>query len=233
MSKYFLHIDEPCSQNWNEMAPAENGKFCNSCNKSVFDFTTASDGEIARYMDKHTDEELICGRFRESQLDKWLHIAETKRTNPALYKLLMSTALITAGQSLYAQAKVKQEHAPQALTDSARKKVINYGEYTDVECAPKLSGHVPDVFVSAEQHTSKVIIMGGIRSLSGNNEPMLVVDGRPRPLSELSKISPDKIKSTSILKNATAVALYGTNAIHGVIIVETKYSKKEKKKLFR
>lgn len=227
MNKYFLHINEPCSQNWNEMAPAENGRFCSGCNKSVLDFTTASDSEIARYMDKHKEEELICGRFRESQLNKWLHIAEAKRTNPALYKLLMSAMLITAGQSLYAQAEVKQQPVPQSLADSAQKKIINYGEYSDEDCKPKLKIATTSTGVFEDSKRR----IGQVRSISGEAPPMLIIDGRPEPLSFLSGIAPEKIKSQAILKGATAVAVYGPDAVNGVIVIETKYSKEEKKKL--
>ncbi len=66
----------------------------------------------------------------------------------------------------------------------------------------------------------------GIRSLTGNNQPMLVVDGAPTPLGYLSSIPPDDIVSTDILKSAASAALYGPDAVNGVIIVTTRRGSK-------
>jgi len=52
MDPYFLHIDEPCHEDWSEMTPVEQGRFCASCKKTVFDFTTASDNEITSHLKK-------------------------------------------------------------------------------------------------------------------------------------------------------------------------------------
>jgi TonB-linked SusC/RagA family outer membrane protein len=62
----------------------------------------------------------------------------------------------------------------------------------------------------------------GIRSLTGNNQPMLVVDGAPTPLGYLSSIPPDDVQDLTILKSAASAAIYGPDAVNGVIIVTTK-----------
>src|SRR5205085_9911683 len=62
----------------------------------------------------------------------------------------------------------------------------------------------------------------GIRSLTGNNQPMLVVDGAPTPLGYLSSIPPDDIQDLTVLKSAASAAIYGPDAVNGVIIVTTK-----------
>tara|TARA_R110000868_G_scaffold720_6_gene5294 strand:+ start:7928 stop:11008 length:3081 start_codon:yes stop_codon:yes gene_type:complete len=71
-------------------------------------------------------------------------------------------------------------------------------------------------------------IRGGA-SLSGNNNPLIVIDGVPidntNPAgvsNPLSLINPNDIESFSVLKDASATAIYGSRASNGVIIITTK-----------
>ncbi|RYY36640.1 MAG: SusC/RagA family TonB-linked outer membrane protein [Sphingobacteriaceae bacterium] len=66
------------------------------------------------------------------------------------------------------------------------------------------------------------INLRGIRSLTGNNNPLLLIDGVPSQLSFLSTINPNDIESSSILKGASAAAVYGPDARNGVIVITTK-----------
>jgi TonB-linked outer membrane protein, SusC/RagA family len=62
----------------------------------------------------------------------------------------------------------------------------------------------------------------GIRSLTGNNQPMFVLDGAPVSLNFLSSVAPEDIQDVTILKSAASAALYGPDAVNGVILVTTK-----------
>ncbi len=71
-------------------------------------------------------------------------------------------------------------------------------------------------------------IRGG-SSLSGNNSPLIVIDGVPLDNggiagvgNPLSLINPNDIESFSILKDASATAIYGSRASNGVLIITTK-----------
>ncbi len=66
------------------------------------------------------------------------------------------------------------------------------------------------------------INLRGIRSLTGNNNPLLLLDGVQTPLSYLSSINPQDIKDVDILKGAASAAIYGPDARNGVIVVTTK-----------
>lgn len=68
MQKLNLSIPKPCHENWDKMLPDEKGKFCQSCAKTVFDFTKSSTDEIASIFEKNKAEK-ICGRFRTAQLE--------------------------------------------------------------------------------------------------------------------------------------------------------------------
>ncbi|WP_081643079.1 SusC/RagA family TonB-linked outer membrane protein [Sphingobacterium paucimobilis] len=62
----------------------------------------------------------------------------------------------------------------------------------------------------------------GIRSLTGKNNPLLVVDGIPMDLNYMSSINPNDISNVSVLKGSSSAAIYGPDARNGVIVVTTK-----------
>ncbi len=66
------------------------------------------------------------------------------------------------------------------------------------------------------------INLRGIRSLTGNNQPLLVVDGIPTPIGFISSLNPNDVQDVNILKGASAAALYGPDGVNGVIIVRTR-----------
>jgi len=108
-----------------------------------------------------------------------------------------------------------------------------------------LQGRVAGVNVStssAGASSSSRVIIRGASSLSGDNQPLYVIDGIPMVNTtkatvgsedghfgdggdDISGISPDDIESVSILKGAAAAALYGSLASNGVIMITTKNAK--------
>jgi TonB-linked SusC/RagA family outer membrane protein len=66
------------------------------------------------------------------------------------------------------------------------------------------------------------ITLRGIRSLTGNNEPMLILDGVPVALTYINSINPNDIASVDILKSASATAIYGPEGVNGAIVVTTR-----------
>lgn len=85
-----------------------------------------------------------------------------------------------------------------------------------------LQGKTPGVRItqnSGRPGSSVSVNIRGIGSF-GNNEPLYVVDGFP--LQDISFLNPNNIKSISILKDASAAAIYGVRANAGVVIIETK-----------
>ena len=75
--KIQISIPEPCHENWLEMKPVHKDRFCNSCQKNVFDFTNSSDREIAAAFEKDKN---VCGRFQNSQLQRDLIIPQQKNS---------------------------------------------------------------------------------------------------------------------------------------------------------
>ncbi len=83
----------------------------------------------------------------------------------------------------------------------------------------------PDVkFTSSTYNvTSKngMFNIRGISTITGNQNPLIVLDGYPTELS-LSDINPNEIGSVTILKDAAAAAIYGVRAANGVIVIQRK-----------
>lgn len=81
---------------------------------------------------------------------------------------------------------------------------------------------------------SRIRIRGGA-SLNASNDPLLVIDGVPvdgngvaGSANLLNSINPNDIESISVLKDASATALYGSRASNGVLIITTKKGAKGK-----
>ena len=91
-----------------------------------------------------------------------------------------------------------------------------------------LVGQTPGVVVTTSggpEGSGTIRIRGG-SSLNASNDPLIVVDGVPLSNdgvqgmgNSLSMIAPDNIESMTILKDASATAIYGSRASNGVIII--------------
>lgn len=66
----------------------------------------------------------------------------------------------------------------------------------------------------------------GLGSISGNSEPLVLVDGVEFKLND---VDPATVKDVSVLKDASASAIYGSRAAHGVILITTKEGSKDQK----
>lgn len=92
------------------------------------------------------------------------------------------------------------------------------------EISKALAGEVAGVQVingSGQPGTNATIRIRGVGSLNGSSAPLYVVDGITYD-GDISSIDPGDIASTTILKDATATALYGSRGANGVIIITTK-----------
>jgi TonB-linked SusC/RagA family outer membrane protein len=115
-----------------------------------------------------------------------------------------------------------------------------------------LSGKAAGVQVvsSSTPTGSNRVIIRGVTSISGNNNPLYVIDGIPLDNSggdatisnwaggeqteqidlgdPLAQLNPDDVESMEVLKGASASALYGSRAANGVIIITTKKGSRQK-----
>ncbi|MEI6677701.1 MAG: SusC/RagA family TonB-linked outer membrane protein [Mariniphaga sp.] len=129
----------------------------------------------------------------------------------------------------YSVGEVKGE----ILTETPQNNVLN-----------ALQGKVSGVRISQMNGTvgaSVNIIIRGAKSLSNDNQPLFVIDGVPVSNTStnlylgadmgnaISDLNPDDVESVSVLKGASAAALYGSRAGNGVILITTRSGVKGKK----
>jgi TonB-linked SusC/RagA family outer membrane protein len=118
-------------------------------------------------------------------------------------------------------------------------KVSNIGEALQGR-----AGNVDITMASGDPGAGMSIRIRGTASISGSNEPLIVVDGVPYEIqldndfdfsgvtqeqfSGLLNITPEDILSIQVLKDASATAVWGSRGSNGVILIETKRGKKGK-----
>lgn len=99
-----LHIPQPCHENWTNMTPKEQGRFCGSCSKIVVDFSVMTDRQMLEYFSNYSGN--TCGRFTHDQLNRVVDNKVRKPSNWFKYMLgAMLPALLVAGKS-YGQGAV-------------------------------------------------------------------------------------------------------------------------------
>lgn len=138
----------------------------------------------------------------------------------------------------YAAAKVSAEEISGARTTNV---------------ASALAGKVAGVQVqatSSDPGAATNIVIRGFSSISGNNQPLYIIDGVPlqtttdygnstmrrdeksNALGGIANLSAQDIESMTVLKGAAATAIYGSRAANGVIVITTKQGAKGEKRNF-
>jgi len=134
------------------------------------------------------------------------------------------TNVIVTAQGIRRQPK-ELGYATARLSNSE----VTQGKVLNV--ANGLTGKVSGLQISTVNNgvnpTTRVTLRGN-RSILGNNQALLVLDDMPVSLGYLNSINPNDIDNITVLKGASASALYGSQASNGVLIVTTKRGTKGK-----
>ncbi|WP_183578411.1 SusC/RagA family TonB-linked outer membrane protein [Mucilaginibacter sp. X5P1] len=160
-------------------------------------------------------------------------------------KLLPSSNSLDAVVVTALGIKKEEKRIGYSITQVSGEEVSTTREPTFVNAlAGKVAGLVVQSPPNGDGGSSRVILRG-YSSFSGSNQPLYVIDGVPinsntrentddqskvyggsDPGDGLNSINPDDIETISILKGASAAALYGGGAQAGVILITTKKGKK-------
>ncbi len=91
--------------------------------------------------------------------------------------------------------------------------------------AQALSGKVAGLSIvntGAGINASPRIILRGLRSITGNNQALIVVDGVAVPSSIINTLNPNDIDRIDILKGGQSATLFGSEGVNGAIVITTK-----------
>ena len=101
-----LRIEKPCTECWSSMINNDLGKYCPVCKTDVLDFRDLKDNEILDIL-KQTKGK-VCGRFRQSQLNRPLIFNDKKEAprSPRFAKMLVAVALLYSSTNSSAQERV-------------------------------------------------------------------------------------------------------------------------------
>ncbi|HYM95308.1 MAG TPA: TonB-dependent receptor plug domain-containing protein, partial [Chitinophagaceae bacterium] len=97
--------------------------------------------------------------------------------------------------------------------------------------AQSLSGKVAGLTiynVNNSVNNDTRIVLRGDRSITGNNEALIVLNEVPVPSDVLNFLNPNDIEDVTVLKGGQAATLYGSDGVNGVLVITTKKSVKNK-----
>lgn len=102
---------------------------------------------------------------------------------------------------------------------------ISSNEISNSSSAHVLQGRVAGVQISqtsGEPGNASSVRIRGSASMMGNNNPLVVIDGVAMEYNDLTKLNPNDIDGITVLKDASAAAIYGSRGANGVIVVTSK-----------
>lgn len=147
-TKHKITIPKPCHEDWNKMTPDETGRFCNSCSKSVVDFTQMLPDEIQDFFIKNEGQK-VCGRFHNKQLDSIvIQIPNQVLFSQIHYhKIFLLALFIAMGTTLFS---CKQENGDkqkidkiEVVEDTLKMNSITVGIRLPLKTDPNDTTHIP------------------------------------------------------------------------------------------
>ena len=137
----------------------------------------------------------------------------------AVAMLMVATVLMSAAQALAPSDSIARALSPDVVTadQMGQKQVTNPLE--------AIQGRVAGVTIQKSNNGAaamNAVRVRGTTSVTGGNDPLIIIDGVFGDLSTLSSIYPSDIESFTVLKDASETAQFGSRGASGVIEVTTK-----------
>lgn len=185
-----IKVPKPCHENWHNMTPKEQGRFCGSCQKVVVDFTVMSDKEMLDHISKAAGQS-VCGRFANDQLNRKVEAPANKRKFSLAYvwNLLLATVLFfescndtTTGKVVCEKPAVQKGEIEEHTVGM----VLTAEDTTELKLPAEIKGKVFNKETSLPVAGAEVRIAGsrqktitdshGIFSLLGDNTNAVTLD---------------------------------------------------------
>jgi hypothetical protein len=158
ISSIQINIPKPCNQEWNEMAPTGEGRFCLHCQKNVIDFTSYSDSALYDFFSKN-DRHKVCGRFLLTQVNRSVHVPYQPQSK--LYRIAIVLGLTLMFTQVPAQAKLKPPFTVQ---------IAQTTEFTGIEGQVLDNNQKPIVQAVVQAIAGNIVKGGAVTDINGNYE---------------------------------------------------------------
>lgn len=140
--------------------------------------------------------------------------------NHTLHIVLKSEAQQLSDVVVVGYGHQKKESVVGAISQVSNRELLNSpAANVSQALSGKVTGLVTTQTSGAPGADDMKLYIRGRASFAGDNQPLIMVDGVER---EFSQIAPDDIESISVLKDASATAVYGVRGANGVILITTK-----------
>lgn len=91
----------------------------------------------------------------------------------------------------------------------------------ETDVLSRIEGMVAGINKRYDKEDDSKIVIRGITTVNGEQDPLYVVDGMPYE-GDLASINPSEVQNITVLKDAAASSIYGARAANGVIVISTK-----------
>jgi hypothetical protein len=261
MKKFQLSVPKPCHENWEAMTPEARGRFCAACQKTVIDFSTMSDSQIAAFFKKPVDS--VCGHFSQSQLNRVIEVPK-KRLPWVRYFFTIALPAFLFSLKAGAQGEVKlrgrialkvqpdkkdtctKPAEKQQLSDRVQGRVVNENgdplqnatvtvEGTNVATSTNQDGSFELSYPSIESQLLIISYVGyeskKIAAKDSNLKPILMVGALSGEIVVVGRIKPKKVKTIPLVETKKSDTSYSSFAVYPNPVISNTMIKIEPKKL--
>lgn len=142
-TSYSIALPKPCNEDWDKMAPADRGRHCAACSKTVVDFSLMTDSQIVDVLRKAKGN-TPCGHFATNQLDRVLTDTRYKPSFiSTISKRIAATVLLLQSVSVASLAQQVRVKAASAYNQNAGKNAAKHivrGRVIDVVSGKPMPG---------------------------------------------------------------------------------------------
>lgn len=160
-----------------------------------------------------------------------LQSKEVKITNQQIFNIVLEDEVIGVDEVVVvAYGTSKRSSFAGSASVVPEEKLKRIKASNPVQALQGMSSGVQVINNNGQPGSNPTVVIRGIGSMNASVEPLYVVDGVPYG-GYINAISQSDIESITVLKDASASALYGSRAANGVIIITTKKGKSDEGKI--
>ncbi|TFF33616.1 hypothetical protein [Mucilaginibacter psychrotolerans] len=162
-----ISIPTPCHEDWQQMTPVAQGRHCQSCCKTVIDFTEMTSQEIISYF---ASQKNVCGKIAKSQLAAVNYQLELQNQGHFSWKRVIAAVWFSTLLSIGANAQSKT-HKPGPLSNTSPKShlrsdkskvTLEARSIKKLETTPALIGDAVLTDTMPQHPTEMKITLGGM-----------------------------------------------------------------------